>query len=71
MPQECKSDAIIECYRRAAEARRMADTAVDQSERTDFLEIEQRWLSLAYDYGVGSSDPDGGTMEVGRRKERA
>jgi hypothetical protein len=54
MSQESKSDAIVECYRRAAEARRMADTAMDKRERADFLEIEQRWLSLAYDYGVGS-----------------
>ena len=54
MPQESKSDAIVECYRRAAEARRMADTAVDLSERADFLKVEQRWLSLAYEYRAGA-----------------
>ena len=54
MPQESKSDAIVECYRRAAQARRIADAAADPSERADFLAIEQRWLSLAYAHGSGS-----------------
>jgi hypothetical protein len=40
----CKE--ILECYRRAREARRMADAA-SPFERADFLAIEQRWLSLA------------------------
>jgi hypothetical protein len=38
---------ILECYRRAAEARRMADGATNRPEKADFLAIEQRWLSLA------------------------
>jgi hypothetical protein len=38
---------ILECYRRAAEARRMADGATNQPAKADFLAIEQRWLSLA------------------------
>jgi hypothetical protein len=41
------SRKILECYRLAAEARRIADAATDQFERADFLEVEQRWLSLA------------------------
>jgi hypothetical protein len=41
------SDLIVECYRRAGEAHRMADIAATPSERADFLSIEQRWLSLA------------------------
>ena len=47
MPKKSKSDAILECYRRAAEARRMADRAANRLEKEDFLAIEQRWLSLA------------------------
>jgi hypothetical protein len=39
-----------ECYRRAAEARRIADVATDPSTKADFLEIEQRWLFLARSY---------------------
>jgi hypothetical protein len=41
------SRKILKCYRLAAEARRIADAAIDQFERADFLEVEQRWLSLA------------------------
>jgi hypothetical protein len=50
MPKKSKSDAILECYRRAAEARRMADAATDRLAKVDFLAIEQRWLSLARSY---------------------
>jgi hypothetical protein len=56
MPPEIRSDAIIECYRRAIEARRMADAAADPSERADFLAIQQRWLSLAHDCASGADD---------------
>jgi hypothetical protein len=39
---------LEECYRRAAEARRMAETAgATSAERADLLEVERRWLSLA------------------------
>jgi hypothetical protein len=47
VPKKPKSDAILECYRRAEEARRMADAATSPFERADFLAIVQRWLSLA------------------------
>jgi hypothetical protein len=46
--EKLKSRAILECYRRAAEARRMADAASNLLEKTDFLEIEKMWLSLAH-----------------------
>ena len=45
-----KRGAILDCYRRAAEARRMADRATNRLEQEDFLAIEQRWLSLARSY---------------------
>jgi hypothetical protein len=39
---------IEECYRRAAEARRMAEMPdITSAERADLLEVERRWLSLA------------------------
>jgi hypothetical protein len=39
---------IEECYRRAAEARRMAEMPdIASAERADLLEVERRWLSLA------------------------
>ena len=52
MPKKPRSDAIREFYRRAAEARRMAERATDRVEKEDFLAIEQRWLSLARSYEV-------------------
>ena len=50
MPKKPRSDAIREFYRRAAEARRMADSAANRPAKADFLAIEQRWLSLARSY---------------------
>jgi hypothetical protein len=47
LASESKSDSVVEFHRRAAEARRMAETATDPIERADFLAIEQRWLTLA------------------------
>jgi hypothetical protein len=48
MSEKFESVAILECYRRAAEARRFADDAVNSFEKADFLDIERRWKSLAY-----------------------
>jgi hypothetical protein len=48
--KKSRSGAILECYRRAAEARRMADRATNRLAKADFLAIEQRWLSLARSY---------------------
>jgi hypothetical protein len=50
VPKKSRSGAVQEFYRRAAEARRMADRATDRSAKADFLGIEQRWLSLARTY---------------------
>ena len=46
MTMEHGSPLIEEYHRRAAEARRLADT-VSPDERDDLLEVERRWLSLA------------------------
>jgi hypothetical protein len=45
-------------YRRADEARRMAEAATSPFERADFLEVEKRWLALARSAHL-SSDPSG------------
>ena len=47
MSKKPKSVAILECYSRAAEARRMADTTTDPSEKADLLQIEKGWLAQA------------------------
>jgi hypothetical protein len=45
MPGELDTE---ECYRRAAEARRMAKTTgITEAERVDLLEVERGWLDLA------------------------
>jgi hypothetical protein len=46
----------MEFYRRAAEARRIAETAANPSERTDFLAIVGRWLSLVRDKGLKKAE---------------
>ena len=47
MAKEVWADKVEECYRRAADARRLSDSAADPSTKSEFLEIEQRWLYLA------------------------
>ena len=52
MTVEHRSPLIEEYHRRAAEARRLADThGVSPDERDDLLEVERRWLSLAACFG--------------------
>jgi hypothetical protein len=58
VPEEARSVTILEYYRRADEARRMADAASSPFERADFLEVEKRWLALARS-AHPSSDPSG------------
>jgi hypothetical protein len=47
MLEQFRSDAIEDCYRRAADARRKAAAAMNPHARSDFLEFERRWLYLA------------------------
>jgi hypothetical protein len=54
VPKKSRSGTILECYRSAAEARRMADGATNRPAKADFLAIEQRWLSLARNFDVGT-----------------
>jgi len=55
--QQMSREIVQECYRRAAEAKRIADDASTPSEKSDFLEIEHRWLFLARSYET-SRDKD-------------
>jgi hypothetical protein len=47
MPQRFRLHAARECYRRAAEARRLAAATADPAEKQDLLAVEQGWLTLA------------------------
>jgi hypothetical protein len=42
------SSEILECYRHADECRQRAKEALTDGARQDFLDMEQRWLSLAH-----------------------
>jgi hypothetical protein len=44
------SNDIRDCYRNADECRQLAHLAFNETERTDFLGIERRWLYLASSY---------------------
>ena len=50
-----KSVTILECYRRAAEARRIADATTDWCEKFDFFQIERGWLAQAGNIRAKSS----------------
>jgi len=44
------SKEIRECYLRAEECKQQASTAMTPAAKTDFLDMECRWLSLAHSY---------------------
>ena len=44
------SKDIRECYPRAEECKRLAETARTPSAKADYLAMERRWLSLAHSY---------------------
>jgi hypothetical protein len=39
---------IRECYRRAEECGRLAEAALIESTKADYLDMERRWRSLAH-----------------------
>jgi hypothetical protein len=41
---------IRECYLLAEQCRRLAETAVTPFAKTEFVDMERRWLSLAHNY---------------------
>ena len=52
------SDQIRGCYERAAEAKAKADATDDRVLKTEFLDMERRWLALARSYGFTESLTD-------------
>jgi hypothetical protein len=55
MLEQFTSDAIHDCYRRATEARRIADTATNPDTKSDFLQFERWWLALATSFSPDCS----------------
>jgi hypothetical protein len=47
MPHPSVALAIRECYRRAAQAKRLAANSIDPEEKRDLLAVKQKWLALA------------------------
>jgi hypothetical protein len=45
-PRPEQPDELI-CYKRAAEARRLAKAALDPAQKADLFDVERGWLSLA------------------------
>jgi hypothetical protein len=62
----CSADEILECYRRAEEARRMAKAAITPWETADLVEVEERWLSLARDCKCNGQSEENGREELRR-----
>ena len=60
----CGAEEIMECYRRAEEARRMAEAALTPWEKADLVEVEKRWLSLARDCKCNGQSERNGNKEV-------
>ena len=46
------SQQVRECYQHAEDCRRKAITQNDPGLRTDFFELERRWLKLARSYDL-------------------
>jgi hypothetical protein len=52
-----ESYLVEECYRLADEARRLANIpGITAEEKTDLIEVEQRWLSIARARGHQESE---------------
>jgi hypothetical protein len=55
MSDESNADVVVECYRRAAEARQIANAAADPGMKADFFEVERRWRVLARNFQLEAS----------------
>jgi hypothetical protein len=49
MPQDC-SNQIRRCHLKAERCRQLAKTARSEASKTDYLDLESRWLGLAKSY---------------------
>jgi hypothetical protein len=68
MLQKLSKDICV-CYQRAEQCRRAAETAHSPSAQDDFLNMEQRWLSLAHSYEFAERLSD--FTEPSRRRRHA
>ena len=41
------SDKVVDCLQHAAECRRIAEASTDKRIRSEFMDMEQRWLKLS------------------------
>ena len=64
------SKEIRECLRRAEECRRLANAALTESAKADYLAMERRWPSLAHSYEFAER-LSAFTEEVRRRNKMA
>jgi len=60
------STQVADCYDRAGESRAMAAAAANENDKTEYLNIERRWIMLARSYEL-SERITGFTEEVKRR----
>jgi hypothetical protein len=44
------SAQVTDCYERAGESRALAAAAADENDKTEYLNIERRWIMLAHSY---------------------
>ena len=64
----CSADEILERYRRAEEARRMAKAALTPWEKADLIEVEERWLSLARECKCNGPSEENASEELRRAR---
>jgi hypothetical protein len=60
------STQVADCYERAGESRARAAAAANENDKTEYLEIERRWIMLARSYEL-SERITGFAEEVKRR----
>jgi hypothetical protein len=60
MSRSLDANAVSECLRRAAEARRLATASRNPAEKADLLDVAQRWLALA---GIHEEELEDGQLK--------
>jgi hypothetical protein len=69
----CSAEQIIEFYRRATEAGKFSKDSTNPVKKSEFKEIERRWLSLAQNCTCNSEEarkPSRRRNHAPRRKPR-
>ena len=60
MPQRRRASVVREYYRRAAQAKSLAEAASDPDEKEDLLAVERKWLELAQRVGENENTSEAG-----------